>query len=157
MQQVPHILIALRPLQTKHQHSSERSHSSGQGRQSSRRCCPPSTKQHHAILQEPFVLTNSCLFFTSLSKVKQSNDSSLEMFCPYKHIFGKERQGFHSLRLLDIAIGDLVLTILGAYAVSYALKTPFLATLLTVLVIGIIVHRLFCVNTKINTLVFGVV
>lgn len=76
-------------------------------------------------------------------------------FCTYKHIFGKERQGFHSIRLFDIAIGDLLLTIFGAYIISYILKTQFFITLLVVLVIGVIVHRLFCVNTKINTLIFG--
>jgi uncharacterized membrane protein len=79
------------------------------------------------------------------------------MLCTYRHIFGKERQGFHSWRLFDIAIGDLALTIIGAYLLSYTLKTQFIITLVAVLVIGVIVHRLFCVNTKINTLIFGIV
>lgn len=79
------------------------------------------------------------------------------MLCQYRHIFGKERQGFHSWRLFDIAIGDLLLTIIGAYLLSFALKTQFIITFITVLVIGVIVHRLFCVNTKINTLIFGII
>lgn len=78
-------------------------------------------------------------------------------FCKYKHIFGKERQGFHSIRLFDIAVGDVLLTIIGAYIISYVLKTHFFITLLVVLVMGVIVHRIFCVNTKINTLIFGTI
>lgn len=75
--------------------------------------------------------------------------------CKFKDIFGKERQGFHSIRLFDIAIGDLVLTIIGAYVISNAFGTNFVSTTLVVLVLGVLLHRLFCVNTKVNTLIFG--
>lgn len=77
--------------------------------------------------------------------------------CKYKDIFGKERQGFHSIRVFDIAIGDLVLTIIGAYAISNAFGTNFVSTTIVVLVFGVLFHRLFCVNTKVNTMIFGIV
>ncbi len=77
------------------------------------------------------------------------------MFCKYRHMFGEERKGFHSYRVFDIAIGDFFLTVLLAFGISYIFNTNFFITLVIVLTIGIIVHRLFCVNTKINTILFG--
>lgn len=77
------------------------------------------------------------------------------MFCPYRHVFGEERKGFHSFRIFDIAVGDLLLTILLAFSVSKAYNTNFFTTLFITLVIAVFIHRLFCVNTKINTIIFG--
>lgn len=84
-----------------------------------------------------------------------SSIESKRMLCKYKHIFGKERDGIHSYRLLDIAIVDLLLTIVGSYFISKWLKAPFLLVFALCILVGIIAHRLFCVNTKINTLLFG--
>lgn len=77
------------------------------------------------------------------------------MLCKYRHIFGKERQGFHSYRLFDVAIGDLILTIILAWYISYQFNVSFWITLTSVLIIGIAIHRMFCVNSKINMLIFG--
>ncbi len=75
--------------------------------------------------------------------------------CKYRHVFGEERKGFHSWRLFDVAIGDVLLTVLGAYWIAKALNVSFIATLILVFVLGIVMHRLFCVNTKVNVLLFG--
>lgn len=76
------------------------------------------------------------------------------MLCPYRHILGEERKGFHSLRLFDVAIGDVLLTILVSLFISYISKVNIIITFIIVFIIGIIVHRLFCVNTKINMMIF---
>lgn len=75
--------------------------------------------------------------------------------CSYKHIFGPERQGFHAIRFFDIAIGDLLLTILASYGLAHLFRIHIFSALLVMLALGVVVHRLFCVNTKINTLLFG--
>lgn len=75
--------------------------------------------------------------------------------CKYKHLFGEERKGFHSWRLFDVAIGDVVLTVVGAYFIASALKVSFVTTLVVVFALGIVMHRLFCVNTKVNVILFG--
>jgi len=75
--------------------------------------------------------------------------------CKYRHVFGEERKGFHSWRLIDVAIGDVLLTVLGAYWIAKALNVSFIATLIVVFVLGIVMHRLFCVNTKVNVMLFG--
>lgn len=77
--------------------------------------------------------------------------------CPYKHIFGEERKGFHSIRLFNIAILDLLATILGAWAISYYFKLNFFIVLILALIIGIILHRIFCVNTTVNKMIFGTI
>lgn len=77
------------------------------------------------------------------------------MFCPYRHIFGEERKGFHSLRLFDIAVGDVILTLLLSLFISYVAKMSIIKTTIMVFILGIVIHRIFCVNTKINTIIFG--
>jgi hypothetical protein len=70
-------------------------------------------------------------------------------------MFGEERKGFHSLRLFDIAIGDVFLTILLSLFISYVSKLNVILTFIIVFIIGIVVHRIFCVNTKVNVMIFG--
>jgi hypothetical protein len=77
------------------------------------------------------------------------------MFCKYRHIFGEERKGFHSYRFLDIAIGDFLLTATVSLCIAYMFNVTFHTTLLVALFIGILAHRLFCVNTKLNSIIFG--
>jgi hypothetical protein len=70
-------------------------------------------------------------------------------------IFGKPNEGPHSIRLFGIAIVDLVLTIIGAFFLSKLLKVNFFIVLLLLLLLGILLHRIFRVNTTINKLIFG--
>jgi len=80
------------------------------------------------------------------------------MLCKYKHIFGKERQGFHSVRLFDVAILDVLGTLLVAGILTLVLKKSWMffgVTSVVLIIVGIILHRLFCVNTKLNTMIFG--
>jgi hypothetical protein len=74
--------------------------------------------------------------------------------CKYKNIFGEPGKGAHSYRFLGIAIVDTVLTIIAAYIISYFLKYPFIYVLIILFVIGIILHRLFCVRTTIDKVIF---
>ncbi len=78
--------------------------------------------------------------------------------CPFKefkYIFGKEKEGIHSYRLFNIAVADVIMTIIGAFIISYFFKYNFFIVLIILFIIGIILHRLFCVNTTINKLIFG--
>jgi len=80
--------------------------------------------------------------------------------CPfsyYKNIFGKEGEGVHSYRILDIAMIDVIMTIIGAYIISSYIKISYWIVLILLFILGIILHRLFCVNTTINKIIFGFV
>ncbi len=77
--------------------------------------------------------------------------------CQYKHIFGKEGEGVHSIRLFDIAIVDYLMTYLAAYLISRYYKISFIKTNISLFLVAIVVHRIFCVNTSFNKMIFGVV
>jgi uncharacterized membrane protein YcaP (DUF421 family) len=75
--------------------------------------------------------------------------------CKYKHIFGKERQGFHALRLFDFAVLDIVGTIIIGFLLAKHFKLNILLVIMLLFILAIFMHRLFGVNTKLNTMLFG--
>ena len=74
--------------------------------------------------------------------------------CKYKNMFGEVGTGLHSYRLFNIAVVDVILTIIVAYILSVAFNTPFLYTLVGFFILGIVLHRLFCVRTTVDKLLF---
>lgn len=73
------------------------------------------------------------------------------MGCPFKkyeHIFGIPGKGFHKIRLLDVALGDYVLTIILAIFFSFITHVPLVLSTILWFIIGIILHTLFGVNTS---------
>ena len=74
--------------------------------------------------------------------------------CKYKDIFGKPNTGVHSYRIFNIAIVDVLLTILVAFIIARLIKKPFWIVLLILFLLGIILHHLFCVRTTIDKLIF---
>lgn len=74
--------------------------------------------------------------------------------CKYKDILGKPGEGVHSFRIFNIAIVDVILTIIAAYIITYITKVNFLNSLLGMFMLGIISHRLFCVRTTIDKVLF---
>ena len=76
-------------------------------------------------------------------------------FCQYKNALGVPNQGVHSYRFMNVAIVDVLLTILAAYLISvFNKKYSFWFILLALFVTGIILHRLFCVRTTIDKVLF---
>ena len=77
------------------------------------------------------------------------------MLCKYKNIFGKVGTGIHSYRIFNIAIADVLLTIIAAYLIHvFNPKLNFYVILVVLFVVGIILHRIFCVKTTIDKLLF---
>lgn len=74
--------------------------------------------------------------------------------CQYKDIFGKPNEGLHKYRVFDIAIVDVVSTVAVAYGLSRYFKEDFKAILLILILMGIISHRLFCVRSTVDKLLF---
>ena len=74
------------------------------------------------------------------------------MFCQYANIFGKPNEGIHSYRLFNIAIVDVIFTILTAYLISYYFynKKYFGYILLILFTLAIVMHYIFCVQTTVN-------
>jgi hypothetical protein len=77
------------------------------------------------------------------------------MFCKYKNIFGEVNQGIHSYRLFNIAIVDFIFTILFGLILHIIFPNFNLVyTLIILFLLGIIAHRIFCVRTTIDKLLF---
>ena len=75
--------------------------------------------------------------------------------CKYKDLFGKPNTGLHSFRIFNIAVVDLILTIFAAYLLSFLFNFSFVYSFIGLFILGIIMHRLFCVKTTIDKLIFG--
>ena len=74
--------------------------------------------------------------------------------CKYKNSLGIPKKGIHSYRFLGVAIADVIMTIIAAMLISYFFKISFLYTSISLFVLGIILHRLFCVRTTVDKLLF---
>lgn len=76
------------------------------------------------------------------------------MFCQYKDIFGKVNEGVHSIRIINIAIVDVILTLVLAYIIQMKLPQYKLYNIFIILIIlSIFIHKLFCVKTTLTNLV----
>ena len=76
--------------------------------------------------------------------------------CKYKDIFGKVGEGIHSFRICNIAVVDVALTVLAAYCIHLIYPScRFSIILLLLFLLGIAMHRLFCVRTPIDKFLFG--
>lgn len=80
--------------------------------------------------------------------------------CKYSNIFGAPDTGLHKIRIFNIAIFDTMLTIIVALIFYFIMnkifyeKISFWVILLILFIMGILMHRLFCVRTTIDKLLF---
>ena len=79
----------------------------------------------------------------------------MNSLCKYKNIFGEVNKGVHKYRLFNIAIVDVTFTILLACIIKYYFNFQFIYILLILFIIGVICHKLFCINTTINNIIFN--
>ena len=74
--------------------------------------------------------------------------------CKYRNALGVPGKGAHSIRLVGVAVVDVVLTLVGAYIIASWMRISFAWTAAGFFLLGIILHRLFCVRTTVDTLLF---
>ena len=68
--------------------------------------------------------------------------------------FGVPKVGIHSHRIFNIAYVDVMMTIIGALLLAWAMKWNYLKTIVGMFILGIIIHRMFCVRTTLDKLLF---
>ena len=56
---------------------------------------------------------------------------------------------------MGVAIVDVLMTVIGAVILAWYFRLPYLYTIVAAFVIGIALHRLFCVRTTVDKLIFG--
>ena len=74
--------------------------------------------------------------------------------CKYKNALGIPGKGVHSFRFFNIAIADVVMTIIAAFIIALLTKQKFYITLIVLFLLGIFLHRIFCVRTTLDKLLF---
>ena len=90
----------------------------------------------------------------NISVKSLSNKTNMDVLCKYRNSLGVPGKGVHSIRLGGIAIVDVIMTLVGAYIISYFARASFAWTAAGLFLLGIIMHRLFCVRTTIDRLLF---
>jgi len=84
--------------------------------------------------------------------------------CKYKNMFGEPNTGAHKIRIFDFAIVDIVMTVIVAFIIYYVMirirpqlanTKNLLLVIVGLFVLGIIMHRLFCVRTTVDKLLFN--
>ena len=74
--------------------------------------------------------------------------------CKYKNLFGPPGKGIHAFKIYGISVWDTLITLIGAIIIAWLAKWSYLYTIIGVFITGIIVHRLFCVRTAVDKLLF---
>jgi len=74
----------------------------------------------------------------------------MTFLCYHRHIFGKEKEGLHSYRFMDIAIMDVLLTFIGALVIAYCFKLNIILVFIILIILGTLIHYIFCVETTIT-------
>lgn len=70
------------------------------------------------------------------------------MLCEYKDIFGEPGEGVHSYRIFGMAAFDLILTFFAAILLSKKTGQNLLLIFEGLILLSIIVHLIFCVDTS---------
>jgi len=81
--------------------------------------------------------------------------------CKYKNAFGILGEGIHTWRVgkgligkNGISIVDVLVVLAAAYVIAYMTARPFWLICLILFPLGVIVHRLFCVRTAVDVILF---
>ena len=75
--------------------------------------------------------------------------------CKYKNAFGEPGEGLRKYRIFDIAIMDTVVVIFCGLLISHFTGYNLWRTLVGLFILGIIAHRIFCVRTGVDRLLFS--
>lgn len=80
--------------------------------------------------------------------------------CVYSNILGEPNKGIHSVRIFNLALIDIIFTFITAFILyksfNYIFHTDinYFIYLIILFILGIYLHRLFCVRTTIDKLLF---
>ena len=82
--------------------------------------------------------------------------------CAYKDLFGAPGTGLHSYRIMNIAVVDVLSTLILAFVIYFILEKwldihwiSIWWIIIVCFLIGIVSHRLFCVRTTVDKLLFN--
>jgi hypothetical protein len=74
--------------------------------------------------------------------------------CKYKNLFGIPGEGIHAFKIFGISVWDTLITIACALIIAWVGGWSYWKTIICVFLLGIVVHRLFCVKTAVDKTLF---
>ena len=76
--------------------------------------------------------------------------------CKYKDLFGKagSTSGLRKYRIFGIAVLDVTVTLICAVLIAWIFRLPYIPTIIAIFILGIFVHRAFCVRTAVDRMIF---
>jgi hypothetical protein len=75
--------------------------------------------------------------------------------CKYRDALGVPGRGVHAWRVGGVAIVDVILTVVAAGIIAWISEWNFWCVLGGLVVLGILMHRIFCVRTTVDRLLFS--
>lgn len=77
--------------------------------------------------------------------------------CQYKGLFGTPglETGLRKYRIFGIAILDVSVTLVCAILFAWFFRLPYPQTVAAIFILGVFVHRAFCVRTAVDKLLFS--
>jgi hypothetical protein len=67
---------------------------------------------------------------------------------------GVPNEGIHSYRIFNIAYMDVLGTIIGSILLAYIMQWSYIKTIVGMFILGIILHKIFCVRTTVDKTLF---
>jgi hypothetical protein len=77
--------------------------------------------------------------------------------CKYRNAFGEpgSKTGLRKYRIFGIAVFDTLVALVCAFLIARFFHLPVIQTTVAIFLLGIIVHRVFCVRTAVDVMLFA--
>jgi hypothetical protein len=74
--------------------------------------------------------------------------------CKYSELFGVPGEGIHAFKIFGISVWDTLIAIGVALLIAWVTGWCYWTTVIGFLLLGIVVHRVFCVRTAVDKMLF---
>jgi hypothetical protein len=88
------------------------------------------------------------------STIEESAFQNMSTFL--KKLVGEPGTGMHSIRIGNIAVVDVALTLIGAKIIANYFKIDYKKSVVGLFITGIMAHRIFNVRTTVDTALFRI-
>ncbi len=69
----------------------------------------------------------------------------------YKDVFGKPNRGLRRKRIFGMSLIDIITTLVFTFFIATILKYKYLHTFVILILLSIVIHKMFSVNTALIT------
>jgi uncharacterized membrane protein len=69
-------------------------------------------------------------------------------------LIGVPGEGIHSYRIFNIAYMDVIIVLVAAILLAWAMSWSYMKTIIVIFILGIGVHRVLCVGTSVDKALF---